>query len=196
MEDNIDLKNIWHQQKYDHPNLEKTIRELKQYKSKSLRKTLIGNLLLITTVVLLGFLWYYLPEMFITSKIGLSLIFFAIVIFLFYFNKLTKAIKRVDTSDSNRDYLKNLNDLLSRQKFIQTNVMSLYFILLSVGLCLYLYEYTLLMNSIWSITTYAITLIWIAINWFYLRPKMVRKQESKINGLIKKFKDISRQINE
>lgn len=196
MEDNIDLKNIWHQQRFDHPDLETTIQEIKQYKRKGMKKTIFINLSLIATVVLVGFFWYYFQPQFMTTKIGTLLIILAIVIFIYYFNKLSKVIQQLDTSQSNSEYLKNLNDILNRQKFIQTKVMSLYFILLSAGVCLYLYEYVLLMPPLMRIIAYLITLVWIGVNWFYFRPKMIKKQEAKINGLIKKFEDISRQINE
>jgi uncharacterized coiled-coil protein SlyX len=34
-----------------------------------------------------------------------------------------------------------------------------------------------------------------AINWFFIRPKQIKKQQAKINSLIEKFEDVSNQLH-
>jgi amino acid permease len=79
---------------------------------------------------------------------------------------------------------------------MQTTMLNLYFILLFAGICLYMYEYTSRMKFIYAVTAYVVTLAWIAINWFYLRPKTIKKQQAKINGLIDKFEEINNQLKD
>jgi hypothetical protein len=46
-----------------------------------------------------------------------------------------------------------------------------------------------------GIITYAVTLAWIVFNWFYLRPKTIKKQQAKLDDLISKFERINKQLN-
>ncbi len=75
-------------------------------------------------------------------------------------------------------------------------MLSVYFIILSLGIGLYLFEYVSKMTRFWGIFTYAITLLWIAINWFYLRPKTIKKQNAKPNKLLAEFKNLTNQMIE
>jgi hypothetical protein len=43
---------------------------------------------------------------------------------------------------------------------------------------------------------YVVTFAWIAFNWFYLRPKTIKKQQGKLNELINKFEEINNQLKE
>ena len=78
---------------------------------------------------------------------------------------------------------------------METTMMNLYFILLSLGIALYMYEYTQRMSTFWGIFTYAITSIWILFNWFYLRPKQIKKQRAKLDAIIAKFEMVNNQLN-
>jgi len=50
------------------------------------------------------------------------------------------------------------------------------------------------MSLAWGIFAYGITLSWIALNWFYIRPRSIRKQEGKINELIEQFERLNKQV--
>ena len=132
----------------------------------------------------------------LTTKIGIVLVIVAMVIFLTAYNQLFMNFYRLDNNMTNSEYLQSLYLLKNKQKFMQTTMLNLYFILLFVGICLYMYEYTSRMEVLYAVTTYAVTLAWIAINWFYLRPKTIKKQQAKINGLIDKFEEINNQLKD
>ena len=118
------------------------------------------------------------------------------VIFLFAYNKSLSLFKNHSNSQSNSDYLKNLLAIKAKQKFMETTMLNLYFILLSLGIGLYMYEYASRMKPIWGIVTYAITFIWILFNWFYLRPKQINKQRAKLDAIISKFEMVNNQLDE
>ncbi len=97
---------------------------------------------------------------------------------------------------SSADYLQQLLSLKRKQQFLQGIMTNLYFILLSTGLFLYMIEYTMRMKLSMGIVCYAITAGWIAFNWFYIKPKTIRKQREKIDGLINKFTLLTKQLSE
>lgn len=196
MSANIDFKNLWKQQEAEQPELSDLMLLLRSYKNKGLKRLVLTNVLLVMTMVGLVLIWTYFQPQLITTKIGLITTILAMLIFVLAYNTLFKYYKSASEFESNSAYLKNLITIKRKQKFMQTTMLQLYFILLSLGVCLYLYEYVKLMPTVVGLLVYALTLAWLAFNWFYLRPKTIKKQEKKLDILIKKFEMINRQLDE
>jgi len=195
MDNNIDFKDLWKQQAVNPPNIEELLSKLKHFKRVSLRKLIITNMLLVATSAFIVFIWYkYQPE-FISTKIGIVLVIFAMMVYLFVYNKLGAFYKTIDGAQSNTEYLQKLISIKAKLHFLQSTMLSLYFILLGSGLCLYMFEYTNRMALFWGIITYAIMLGWVGFTWFYLRPKEIKKEQNRVNGLIAKFEDVIKQLN-
>lgn len=196
MATNIDFKDLWKQQTSEKPSIEELLGRLKKFKNENLRKLLITNILLIITCLFIGFIWYYYEPRLITTKIGIVLVILAMVIFLFAYNKLLSPIYKLDNTQTNTEYLHSLYSLKNKHKFIQTTMLNLYFIMLFAGISLYMYEYVSKMKMIYGISAYLLTFLWIAFNWFYLRPRIIKKQQAKINGLINKFEEMNDQLKD
>jgi predicted signal transduction protein with EAL and GGDEF domain len=195
MDNNIDFKNLWKQQAVSPPNIEDLFSKLKHFKKVSLRKLIITNVLLIATSVFILFIWYrYQPE-FISTKIGIILVILAMVIYLFVYNRLAGFYKTIDGTLSNSGYLQKLISIKAKQHFLQSTMLSLYFIMLGLGLSLYMYEYVSRMTTFWGIFSYALTLGWIGFTWFYLRPKEIKKEQARVNDLIAKFEAVNKQLD-
>jgi hypothetical protein len=196
MATNIDFKNIWKQQSSNKPNMEELLGKLKKFRNHNLRRLILTNIGLIATSLFILFIWYwYQPEM-ITTKIGIVMVILAMVIFLFAYNKMFMVFYKIDQTQSNNEYLQSLYIVKSKQKFMQTTILNLYFIMLFLGIVLYMYEYTSRMTLGSGILAYTITFAWIAFNWFYLRPKAIKKQQGKLDELINKFEEINNQLKE
>lgn len=192
---NIDFKNLWKQQAVSPPNMEELLSKLKHFKKISMRKLILTNALLIATSVIIIFFWYYFQPEFISTKIGIVLNILAMMIFLLISNKLAVFYKTIDDTQSNSEYLQKLISIKTKQHFLQTKVLSLYFIVLGSGLCLYMYEYTCRMSMLWGIFAYVVLFAWVAFTWFYLRPKEIKKEQAKVNSLIAKFEAVNKQLN-
>jgi hypothetical protein len=50
------------------------------------------------------------------------------------------------------------------------------------------------MTTFWGIFAYGTTSIWILFNWFYLRPKQIKKQQSKLDEIIGKFEMLNDRV--
>lgn len=196
MDTNIDFKNIWKQQTSNKPDMEELLGRLKKFKNENLRRLVVTNLLLITTCTGIAFVWYrYQPEL-ATTKIGIILVIAAMVIFLLAYNKLFMVFYKIDNTQSNSEYLQSLYVVKNKQKFMQTTMLNIYFIMLFTGLILYMYEYTSKMSFSSSAIAYIAIVAWIGFNWFYLRPRTIKKQQAKLDGLIAKFEEINNQLKE
>lgn len=196
METNIDLKKIWNKQKIETPKVEILYAKANKLKSRNFLKLIVVNITLLLTITFIGFIWYYYQPEFVTTKIGIILTILAMVIFVLPYNKQFSLLSKTKTEPNSKEYLQQLIKLKEKQTFQQTTMLSVYFIILSLGIGLYLFEYVSRMTITWGIITYAITILWIAINWFYLRPKIITKQNAKLNKLLVKFEKLNNQIIE
>lgn len=192
---NIDFKDLWKQQTVSQPNIEDLMTRLKQFKKAGLRSVWKTNILLFATAAFIIFIWYYYQPQFISTKIGIILVILAMVMYVAFYNGLLRIYKDIDTTQTNQEYLQKLILIKRKQQFMQSVILSWYFVLLLAGICLYMYEYASRMTVFYALITYGITLLWIGFNWFYLRPKQIKKQQSKINDLIAKFEDINKQLD-
>ena len=191
---NIDFKDLWKKQTVSQPNIEDLLVRLKQFKKAGLHNLWITNILLFATCAFIVFIWYYYQPEFISTKIGIVLTILAMVIYLGFYNRLASTYKDIDTTQTNQEYLQKLIGIKRKQQFMQSTMLSLYFILLGIGIGLYMYEYVVRMTILWAVFTYGITLLWMGFNWFYIRPKQIKKQQSKINELIDRFEDVNNQL--
>ncbi|PWB25871.1 hypothetical protein [Flavobacterium sp. HTF] len=194
MDNNIDFKDLWKKQPVSQPNFEDLLARLKQFKKAALRSLWITNILLIATSIFIAFIWYYYEPQFVSTKIGIIITILTMIIYLVIYNRLLKTYKNIDSTQTNQEYVQTLISIKKKQQHLQSKILSLYFVLLTIGLCLYMYEYASRMTIFWAVFTYAMTLFWMGINWFFIRPKQIEKQQRKINNLIKKFEEVNNQL--
>ncbi|NDP23109.1 MAG: hypothetical protein GZ091_18820 [Paludibacter sp.] len=194
MDNNIEFKDLWRKQSISQPNIDDLQTKLKHFKKTSLRKLILTNVLLIATCFFIVFIWYYYEPQFISTKIGIVLNVAIMAIYLVVYNRLFDAYKKMDDTDSNTEYLKKLIQIKTKQKFLQSKMLSVYFIVLGIGLCLYMYEYTAMMTLFWGFFAYALIILWGGFVWLYLRPREIKKENLKIDNLIDKFQRINDQL--
>ena len=194
MKNNIDINEIWKNQEIFEPNLNEFIKNIDSFRNKNLKNIILVNVLFILTSIFIIWIWIYFQPKLITTKIGIVTTIIAMFIYVIALNK-TITLNKEKFDINNNQYLKQLINLKSKQKFLQNTMMKIYFIMLSVGICLYLIEYVQLMSFTMGIIVYSATLLWFAINWFYFRPKIIKKQNLKIHELISEFEKINNKIN-
>lgn len=191
------LKALWHRQApAAMPDITQLVRKAGDYKKKQFRKLLLNNILLAGTAVFIGYIWYAAQPQFLSTKIGIVLAILAILVFLVASGRIFPLLKDVNTDVDSRHYLQQLRLLKERQLFLQKKLMTGYFILLTAGMSLYLYEYTVRMSRAGMFFTYGLTLAWIAFAWFYIKPRTVKKQSAPLNELIGRFEAMDRQLAE
>lgn len=192
----INFKDLWKKQTINQPDMQDLLTRVSKFKKAALRSLWISNILLGLTSAFIIFIWIYYQPQFISTKIGIVLVILAMVIYLFVYNKLLSSYKNIDATQTNQEYLQKLIAIKKKQQFLQTKMMSFYFVMLTVGICLYMYEYASRMSVLGAGLTYGITLLWMLFNWFFIRPKQIKKQQDKINSLIEKFEEVNNQLGE
>lgn len=192
MESNI--KNLWGKQTVPVADRSEVLRKINGFKKNKIQKTINTNIILLFTIILAIFIWMYFEPQLIITKIGITLSVLPMGIAIIFNHKLVLLYKRIDERQTNADYLNNLLIIRERESFIQTKVLNLYFILLSAGIGLYMYEYAWERSILFGLVAYSVILAWIGFNWFFLRPRIIKKNKQKLGDLIAQIKAIRSQI--
>lgn len=193
---NINLNELWSEQKVEQPSINDLLLKINTFKKSNIKWIILINSIFVIISAFVLFIWvYYQPQM-ITTKIGIILTILAMAIFTISSNRSLKLFKKANETQSNYRYLENLLAIKEKQQFMQTSMLNLYFIMLSTGIALYIYEYTIRMTIFWALFAYGITGVWILFNWFYLRPKQIKKQQRKLNEIISKLENVHSQLKQ
>lgn len=196
MSNKINLNELWSGQKSEQPNTSDLLLKMQKFNKENRKKIIITNVLLGLTSIFILFIWYYYKPQFISTKLGIITIIVAMLIFLISSNRSLVLFNKPSETESNQAYLKNLLKIKEKQQYLQTTILNLYFVLLSTGILLYLYEYASRMTTVWAVVTYSLSGIWILLNWFYLRPRQIKKQQAKINEIISNVEKIQEQLKQ
>lgn len=195
MDTNRNLKELWNAQKAANPDVSVLYKKANKIKRKSKFTSIFVGTTLLITIAFVCFIWHFYQPDFLTTKIGLVLTILAMVVFLIPLTKQFSNLNKNQKESNSKEYLEQLIQIKKAQVFQQTKILSSYFILLTLGILLYLIEYVSRMTFVWGCITYFITLAWFAFNWWYLRPKITSKQNEKLNNIVADFEKIIEQTN-
>lgn len=196
MDNNIDFRELWAGQSSTPPGQEELFGKIKKLKNDHLRKLVISNVLLIATAVFIIFITYASHPALMSTWLGTGLVLMAMAIFLAVYNGLIPLLKKINDQQSNAEYLAALVQLKSKQRFLETTMMNIYFVMLSLGIGFYMYEFTARGSGLFIAITYGLTFGWIGFAWFYLRPRSMTKQQQKLNELISDIERMKQQLEE
>jgi Flp pilus assembly protein TadB len=196
MENFNELKEIWQQKISKQPlDFSQTKKLADAYRKKQVTKTVSAFIMLLTTFGIILYVAISYPSQLIITNIGFACILLAIAGSLFFITDMVSVLfKKENTANDNKTYLIRLKEFQRKQSFIHTTGISVYFILLSAGLALSMYEITR-RNIPFAIGAYLVTGAWIALNWFYFRPKAIKKQKQKVKEVIDHLEEMEKQLS-
>lgn len=196
MNNKDNLKELWLKQTTEPPQMEDIFVKLTKMKRKKITVLIAVNILMAITIGVIIFIWLYFDPKFITTKIGIIITVLGIILYLFAYNQILPNLMKIRDDKNTNDFLESLLKIKKLQKYLQTKMLGIYFMTLSVGICLYLFEYVSMMTLTWSIIVYSLTLVWIGFNWFYLRPKIIQKENNKLDNVIENLEKINSQYRQ
>lgn len=196
MNNKDNLKELWLKQNTEPPQMEDIFVKLTKMKRKKITVLIAVNILMAITIGVIIFIWLYFDPKFITTKIGIIITVLGIILYLFAYNQILPNLMKIRDDKNTNDFLESLLKIKKLQKYLQTKMLGIYFMTLSVGICLYLFEYVSMMTLTWSIIVYSLTIVWIGFNWFYLRPKIIQKENNKLDNVIENLEKINSQYRQ
>ena len=195
MSDNLDLKTLWHRQNAnDIPDSRELFEKAEGLKRRNRNKLIRLNLVLLATAAFILWMGFNIDHEKLTTKIGIAIILIAIASYLIAYNQMAPMLFKTSMESSSKDYLNQLIGIKRKLEFLNRVMINIYFILLSTGLALYMWQFALKMSSFWAIFWYVITFLWIAFAWFYLRPRGIKKKQKALNEMIIRLEEMNEQL--
>lgn len=177
-----ELKSLWQQTESKRlPSAADLVLAVEQTRKKMLLKNILGGVSLSLTFFIIAFIGLYYDFQLWTTRIGIMITLLSICLGIFFNSSLAKLLlKKPSAIADNKSYLDQLKQIRKKQHQYQTTGISAYFLLLSLGIYLYMYEFAR-RDVMFGIIIYSVTTAWFAFNWFYTRKKAIAKQELQIN---------------
>lgn len=196
MEEFKELENLWKQSETKIPPQKTNISKIKNNRMKLKNTYTKGAILLILTGIFILGLMIFLDSNLKTILVVSSMIIISITCFLQAALMLFTAneIAKIDETQTPSFHLKQWQNFRAFQKKQRHWNMPVYYTLLSIALGVYMYE--LLKNAdLWKmILTFAITYSWMLFAYFYLGKKEIKKQDTKLDGIISELKSLANQF--
>ena len=188
-----ELKAVWHTSNTKVlPSSEATISEIKRFRSSRLRKKWIviscAFLMTVLMIILLSLAKFTM----LSTYIGGAIIASAGV-FLAYTN--IRSLRRFnELSDySNLDFLSFIEKTRQNQIYYYKKTQLRIILICITGLLIYLYE-SFLKNPVATIVLYALSILFYLLLWFWLRPRQFKKDSAKLDAIINRLDNISKQL--
>ena len=138
----------------------------KSLQEKEVLELIVLNAVLWMTICFVAFVWIYFKPQLLVTKIGILLTIVAMGTVAVFTHKMIPLYRIVDEEQSNREYLNELLAVRRKENFMQTKLMNFYFISLSVGIGLYMYEHIQESSLQFRVVAYSVFLLWVGLNWF------------------------------
>ncbi|MEM9052368.1 MAG: hypothetical protein AAGC47_09985 [Bacteroidota bacterium] len=193
MKDNLDLHDLWSAQTSKAPQLEELYSSFSSLKRKKLAQLIAVNSIMVATIVFIVLIWIYFDPNLITTKIGIILSIAAILIYSIAYSRMYPKLMEINEDQSNKEFLDSMIKVKAEQKFMQTRMLQFYFVTLTVGLCLYMIEFVSMMRAPWNFVAYGALFFWVAFNWFVLLPRVIKKQNAKLDDIIERLTEVNTQ---
>lgn len=196
MNDNLNFYDLWQSQTSKPLPSDELLIKIKKLKKSNYRTIWFTSILFTVTSFFIIWIWIEYNPQLITTKLGIIIVLLSMLLYGYSLNQQTPLLKKIDELESSSEYLQNLLDLKTKQQYLQSTMLNLYFIFLSLGLGLYMIEPTSKMQFQHKLLAYGVTLSWILLNWFYIRPRQIKKQQTKLNYLISQLTIINKQLKD
>lgn len=186
-----DIQSLWQQAPAAKaPDIKQAIAAVRKRRRLMQLKSFGLVALLLFTLIFLILLISRYDFKFMSTKTGIALALLAIGAgVVVNSNMLGLLLIHNGTETSNQQYLQSLRKYRQRARFMHNYGISVYFLLMGIGILLYIYEFVHT-NTFRMILAYTLTTGWFLFAWFVLRPRTVKKQTAEINDMISKLDEI------
>jgi len=166
------------------------VRKYSDQKILKMALTIVAGIICLVAIIIVAFTY---NSSMLSTRIGEMMIGGAgIILLVNNFSLLQSFYKLKDCS--NRDYLQHMEHIKQKQLFFFTRIQLTGFLLASVGTMLYMFEYVHTQGAT-GVMEYGAFILYMALAWFVLRPRVMNRHTRKINEQIERLKELEKQLN-
>jgi Ca2+/Na+ antiporter len=129
------------------------------------------------------------------TTIGILIIVITIALYLYMIVRHYHILNKRDLTQNPTDYLDSLKEYQKNRTKVVGWFYYIYILLLSAGLGLYFIEILENASLYFKLATYGFTFIWFMFTTFYIKPRMFKNEEEKLNLMIDRLERLQEQFD-
>jgi len=195
MKDFEHLMTVWQNQPVkEQLSVDEALKQVKKGMSSLSRKLMWGIVAMMVAVVNTFFILFFLVFQSWTTYVGIAIMLLTMVAYVLMMIRDYRLIHQRDVTVNPSDYLQNLKEYKRNRAVLFGKMYYSYILLLSIGLALYFLEVLNDATLFGKITVYSLTIIWFLICTFYLKQRIVKNEEEKINLIVDRLERLKDQF--
>ena len=192
--DNLDeLKKIWFSADTSVvPDTEEILSTIKFYRKNNLwKKVALVVIAVSLTAIFVAVVFLYKSVM-ISTRLGEGLMILAGLMLVYTNMKSVGRLYRVKDF-SNKEFINYMEEVQRNRAYYYKRTQAFGMALIAPGMLLYIYEFV--STNVWlAISGYVITVTYLVVIWFVIRPRAYRYQKNKLKETIRKMTEQSKQL--
>ena len=192
--DNLnDLKRIWLSADTSIvPDTAEILAAIRNYRERNLWKKLalvVAAVLLAAMLVAVVFLY---KSVLVSTRVGEGLMILAALILVYTNIKSVGRLYRVKDF-SNKEFINYMEEVQRNRVYYYKRTQAAAMALIAAGMLCYIYEFVNT-NLLLSIGGYSLTLTYLFVVWFVIRPRAYKRQQQKLQETIRKMTEQTEQF--
>ncbi|WP_454802651.1 hypothetical protein [Mucilaginibacter phyllosphaerae] len=196
MKDFDHLMSVWQAQpKKEHLSVDEVLKQVKKGIRSFTTRLYWGIVAMICTVVAAFIIMFFMAFKSPATTSGILIILLAMAMYLYVMLRHYHILNKHDLTQNPTDYL---NSLKQYQKDRNRTIGWLYYtyiLLISAGLALYFIEVLENAPLYFKVLIYGFTIIWFMFTTFYIKPRMFKNEEEKLNLMIDRLERLQDQFD-
>ncbi|MBL4678338.1 MAG: hypothetical protein JKY70_19370 [Mucilaginibacter sp.] len=196
MKDSDHLMSVWQAQPpKEHLSVDEVVKQVKKGIRSFTTRLYWSIVAMIGTVVAAFILMFFMAFKSPATTVGILIILVALAIYLYIMVRHYHLLNKHDLTQNPTDYLDSLKEYQKDRARTIGWFYYLYILLLTAGLGLYFVEILEHASPSFKIITYSIIAVWFLFTTFYIKPRMHKNEEEKLNLMIERLERLQQQFD-
>ena len=197
MKDFEHIMSVWQAQPANEQlSVDEALKQAKKGMSGLSRKLMWGIIAMIAALLNSFAVMFFSVFRSWVTDLGLLIIVVTVLLYLLMMIRDYRIINKHDITTSPIQYLQSLKEYQKNRAKLYGNLYYTYVMLLSIGLAMYFWEVLYDASLLGKIVVYSLTAAWFLICTFYLKQRIVKNEEEKINLIVERLERLKGQFEE
>ncbi|MEO6151118.1 MAG: hypothetical protein ABIN95_12610 [Mucilaginibacter sp.] len=196
MKDFDQLMSVWQEQpKRDQLSVDEALKQVKNGMGSLNKKMLFSIACMLLTVGAVLFVMLFLAFNSWVTYLGIGIMLATMLLYVWVMINDYRLINKRDVTINPAEYLQSLKEYQRRRADLYGWLYYIYMLLLSIGLSLYLFEVLHHVGALLRFSFYGFVVAWLLFCTFYLKDRIFKIEQEKLNLMIDRLMRLQDQFD-
>lgn len=190
-----DLLSVWQAQpKPDKLEVDHVLKQVKKGISGLSRKLMWNIISMVAATAWVFAVLLFFAFKYWTTYAGIFLVMLIMAVYTIVLVRDYRLLNKRDATISPNEYLQSLKEYQRRRANMYGWMYYTYVLLLSLGLCLYMFEVASIFSTSIKFLVYGINVAWLLFITFYLKDRIFKREQEKLTLMIDRLERLQSQF--